>query len=233
MMCGRLYGDRAESTVRDRGMAAWVLHGREATNVTAVDLPRHSVSVAAVIVDRAERVMAVRRRDNGAWELPGGVLELREQIDEGLAREIREEAGVEVDVLRLSGVYKHIDRSIVSLVYHCRYKGDVATDWSETVGVRWMDRAEIADRMDRVFAARVFDALHGDPTVPAVRHHDGRSFLGADDYCLTVLNAYRAAPEPVKTFVRFLRALHRSLRRRPGLLSAALTLALVTGVTLV
>lgn len=207
---------------------------REATTVTAVDLPRHFVSVAAVIVDRADRVLAVRRRDNGEWELPGGVLEPSERIEDGLVREVEEEAGVRVVVLRLSGVYKNIDRGIVSLVYHCRYTQDVATDWAETVGVRWMDRAEVAGRMDRVFAARVFDALDsGLAAGPAVRHHDGRSFLGADDYCLSVMNAYRAAPGPVKTIVRFVRALHRHLRPHPRLLSTVLTLALIGSVTLV
>lgn len=144
----------------------------------AVDLPRHFVSVAAVIVDDAERVLAIRRRDNGAWEPPGGVLQPAESLEEGLAREVAEEAGVEVEVLRLSGVYKHIDRSIVSLVYLCRCTGDIATDWAETVGVRWMDRVEVASRMEGVFAQRVLDALACDAGPgPRVRNHDGRSFI--------------------------------------------------------
>lgn len=203
--------------------------------MTAVDLPRHFVSVAAVIVDDAERVLAIRRRDNGAWEPPGGVLQPAESLEEGLAREVAEEAGVEVEVLRLSGVYKHIDRSIVSLVYLCRCTGQAPTDWAETVGVRWMDRIEVADRMDTVFAARVFDALDGDPAIgPAVRHHDGRSFLGAEDYCLSVLNAYRAAPDPLKHAVRFVRQLGRHARPGARPVLAALAFAwLIASVTLV
>jgi len=43
------------------------------------DLPRHSVSVAAVVVDDSNRVLVIRRQDNGAWQLPGGVLELDER----------------------------------------------------------------------------------------------------------------------------------------------------------
>ena len=40
--------------------------------------PRHSVSVAAVVTDDRDRVLVIQRRDNGAWQLPGGVLELDE-----------------------------------------------------------------------------------------------------------------------------------------------------------
>ena len=48
--------------------------------------PKHAVSVAAAVVE-AGRLLGVRRRDNGRWEPPGGVLELSETIREGLVRE--------------------------------------------------------------------------------------------------------------------------------------------------
>lgn len=206
----------------------------EATDVTAVDLPRHFVSVAAVIVDDRERVLAIRRRDNGAWEPPGGVLQLDERIEDGVLRETAEEAGVHIDIVGLSGVYKHIDRGIVSLVYHCRYVGDVTTDWAETVGVRWMDRAEVAERMAPVFAARVFDVLDRDPAAgPAVRDHDGRSFFGEPDHCLMLLDAYRAAPQFVKSLARTMRRLRRRAHSavRPTLAAMAL-MWLIAGVAL-
>jgi 8-oxo-dGTP diphosphatase len=38
--------------------------------------PKHSVSVAGVVIDEDERVLLIQRRDNGHWEPPGGVLEL-------------------------------------------------------------------------------------------------------------------------------------------------------------
>uniref|UniRef100_A0AAU2VUW1 NUDIX domain-containing protein n=1 Tax=Streptomyces sp. NBC_00008 TaxID=2903610 RepID=A0AAU2VUW1_9ACTN len=63
----------------------------------------HSVSVAGVVVREDGRVLVIRRADNGAWEAPGGVLELDERPEDGVCREVLEETGVKVDPVRLSG----------------------------------------------------------------------------------------------------------------------------------
>jgi len=78
---------------------------------------RHSVSVAAVIVNAEGSVLLIQRRDNGKWEPPGGVLELDEQITAGLRREVREETGLDVEPERLTGVYKNMAQGIVALVF--------------------------------------------------------------------------------------------------------------------
>jgi 8-oxo-dGTP diphosphatase len=46
------------------------------------ETPRHSVSVAAAVVRENGRLLAIKRRDTGAWELPGGILELDETFEE-------------------------------------------------------------------------------------------------------------------------------------------------------
>ncbi len=80
------------------------------------ETPRHSVSVAAAIFDDSgEKVLLIKRRDNGNWEPPGGVLELDETIEDGLRREVREETGAEIEVGPLTGVYKNMTGGIVAL----------------------------------------------------------------------------------------------------------------------
>jgi NUDIX domain len=64
---------------------------------------RHSVSVAAVVVDDEDQVLVVQRRDNGKWEIPGGILELGESIRAGVRREVEEETGLLVEPERLTG----------------------------------------------------------------------------------------------------------------------------------
>lgn len=85
--------------------------------------PRHSVSVADVVIDEDGRALVIQRRDNAHWGPPGGVLERDETITDGLVREVREETGLIVEPITLTGVYKNMNRVIVSLVFRCRAIG--------------------------------------------------------------------------------------------------------------
>ena len=84
------------------------------------DLPKHSVSVSAVVSDDDGKVLVAQRRDNGKWQLPGGVLELDESIHQGVRREVLEETGVLVEPERLTGVYKDLTLGVVALVFRAR-----------------------------------------------------------------------------------------------------------------
>ncbi|MDN3294362.1 NUDIX domain-containing protein [Streptomyces ficellus] len=139
--------------------------------------PLHSVSVAGAVVREDGRLLAIRRADNGTWELPGGVLELAESPEEGVAREVWEETGIRVEVDELTGVYKNTARGIVALVFRCKPSGGSERTSAESLAVDWLTPAEIAERMSEVYAVRLLDALDGEG--PHVRSHDGRHLLPA------------------------------------------------------
>ena len=133
---------------------------------------RHSVSVAGVVVDDAGRALLIRRRDNGHWEPPGGILELNEDIEDGLRREVREETGLAVEPTALTGVYKNVVQGIVALVFRCRATGGDLSVSSETAEFCWAEATEVTSLADPAYAVRVVDALeHAAP--PAIRTHDG------------------------------------------------------------
>ena len=135
--------------------------------------PRHSVSVAAVIIAEDGAVLAIERRDNKHWEPPGGILELDEGPLDGLRREVLEETGLHIEPVALSGVYKNMPKNIIALVFRCRVIGGSPRTSTETEQVAWLTREEVNDRMSEAFAMRITDAL--DFTgVPAVRTHDGQ-----------------------------------------------------------
>lgn len=132
--------------------------------------PKHSVSVAGVVVRDDDRVLVIRRDDNGHWEAPGGVLELDESFEEGVRREVLEETGLTVAVERLTGVYKNLKHGIVAVVFRCRPDGGDAHPTAEAPEVRWMTGEEVKSSMSPAFAVRVLDAF--DDQVHS-RAHDG------------------------------------------------------------
>jgi 8-oxo-dGTP diphosphatase len=69
---------------------------------------RFRLSVHAVITDEDDRVLVMQATyGDRAWGLPGGALDPGETIHEALRRECREELGLDVEPLYLSGVYHH------------------------------------------------------------------------------------------------------------------------------
>lgn len=73
--------------------------------------PGHPIVGVGAIVWKEDAVLLVRRGQEpakGEWTLPGGVVELGETMTAALRRELREEAGIEVEILGLSAVVERI-----------------------------------------------------------------------------------------------------------------------------
>jgi 8-oxo-dGTP diphosphatase len=136
--------------------------------------PKHSVSVAGIVVRDDDRILVIRRDDNGHWEAPGGVLELDESFEDGVRREVLEETGLKVAVQRLTGVYKNLSHGIVALVYRCCPTDGDTRPTAEAREVRWMTREEVQSAMSPAFGVRVLDAF--DHNVHS-RAHDGVNLL--------------------------------------------------------
>lgn len=137
--------------------------------------PLHSVSVAGAVIREDGRMLVIKRRDNGNWEPPGGVLELDETPQEGVVREVLEETGVHVEVEQLTGVYKNMTRGVVALVFRCKPSGGEERPTSEATAVEWLTPAEVEKHMGEVYAIRLLDAT--DPNRPNTRAHNGKEIF--------------------------------------------------------
>ncbi len=135
--------------------------------------PLHSVSVAGAVIREDGRMLVIKRRDNGNWEPPGGVLELDETPEEGVVREVLEETGIHVEVEQLTGVYKNMARGIVALVFRCKPTGGIELPTSESTAVEWITEKEASERMTEAYAIRLLDANKIHET--HVRFHNGKN----------------------------------------------------------
>jgi ADP-ribose pyrophosphatase YjhB (NUDIX family) len=82
---------------------------------------RPLLGIGAVILDGEQVLLVKRGREplKGIWSIPGGALEIGETLIAGLRREVREEVGLEVRVLKLIEVFERITPDPQGLiVYH-------------------------------------------------------------------------------------------------------------------
>lgn len=73
---------------------------------------RHPITGASIIPLLPDgRIVLIKRRDDGCWALPGGMVDWGEDIPKTVHRELIEETGLElVKITRLVGVYSAPDR---------------------------------------------------------------------------------------------------------------------------
>jgi 8-oxo-dGTP diphosphatase len=105
------------------------------------------LGVGAVIVDDG-RLLVVRRGNEpaaGRWTLPGGKVERGERIADAVAREVREETGLEVEVGDLVGIHEVLGRGghYVIVDHHATVVAGELTAGDDAAEVAWMDRAEL------------------------------------------------------------------------------------------
>lgn len=62
------------------------------------------------IVFSKDQVLLIKRRDVPVWVLPGGGLDEKETPEQGVVREVLEETGFEVEIIRKVGEYSPINR---------------------------------------------------------------------------------------------------------------------------
>ena len=117
------------------------------------EFPDHPlVGVGGVVIHR-ERVLLIRRGGEplkGEWSIPGGLVELGEELAEGARRELKEETGLDVETLEVLEVFDRIFRERGRVRYHfvivdfaCRFKRGRLRPRSDVLEARWVRRADL------------------------------------------------------------------------------------------
>jgi ADP-ribose pyrophosphatase YjhB (NUDIX family) len=104
------------------------------------------------VFDAQDRILLVRRADDGAWGLVAGWVDPNEAPEQTLVREFEEELGVEGRVERLAGAFfrpanaGYGPHSVISLVYLCSIRSHNFTfQPHEVLEAAWHDIDAVPD----------------------------------------------------------------------------------------
>lgn len=113
------------------------------------------VGAAVLVLDQQDRLLMMKRSDNGCWGLPGGATEPGEVVEEAARRETLEETNLEIGKMSLFGVfsgpelyykYPNGDEAYnVSIIYLSRdWRGEVRLNNAHTEWL-WFAANEIPE----------------------------------------------------------------------------------------
>jgi ADP-ribose pyrophosphatase YjhB (NUDIX family) len=60
---------------------------------------------AEAVIMKDNKILLIKRRDNGLWAVPGGLVEVGETLAEAAIRELQEETGIKGKVAKLLGIF--------------------------------------------------------------------------------------------------------------------------------
>jgi len=115
-------------------------------------LSTHIVASGGLIVNSENEILLVNNPRKG-WEYPGGIIEPGETLPQGLIREIKEETGVNVEIVNIVGIYSNTKKkkgyngveevpTIITIDFICKYiSGDLRTS-DESIEVKWLSKEE-------------------------------------------------------------------------------------------
>lgn len=96
---------------------------------------------------------------NGTWGLPGGLLKMNEDIEKGLAREVLEETGLKIKIVKIFAVgdcilngfifkdKRKMNARIIELGFLCEYIGGSIVLSGEHCRYEWVTKEELAKLM--------------------------------------------------------------------------------------
>lgn len=111
------------------------------------------VAASAVVTDDQGRVLLQRRRDNDLWALPGGGMEMTDSLPGTAVREVKEETGLDVEIVGLVGTYtdpRHVIaysdgevRRQFNVCFRAQLVGGELAISDESTELRWVAPSEL------------------------------------------------------------------------------------------
>jgi ADP-ribose pyrophosphatase YjhB (NUDIX family) len=122
-----------------------------------------NIAVNVAVIDNG-KILLTKRDDFETWILPSGGVEEGESLARAAIRETKEETGLDVELIRLVGVYSRISGVFPGYMILFAAKpigGEIRCQEGETIAVEWFDFDEIPSPLSLGHARRIKDAIEG------------------------------------------------------------------------
>jgi ADP-ribose pyrophosphatase YjhB (NUDIX family) len=145
------------------------------------------IAIGAVVGNEAGEILLIKRSDSGIWLYPTGWADVGYSASEVAIKEVKEETGIEIEVVRLIGVFDGLRLGftrtpLYSLVFHCRaVGGELAAHPLECEDVGWFRPDALPEPLASAshWGEHALAAIRGedvgvlyDPPRPEVVHRD-------------------------------------------------------------
>lgn len=104
-----------------------------------------AITVDGIILNENDEILLIKRKNEpfkDLWALPGGFVEYGEKVEDAVLREIKEETGLNVEIVKLFGVYSDPKRDprghTISVVFHCKIKGGILKGSDDAKEAKWI-----------------------------------------------------------------------------------------------
>ena len=133
-------------------------------------------AVSILIFNDAGEILLGKRSDNGKWATVGGMCDPDEQPADTARREAMEEAGIEIDIERVSGVYTlptiHYPNGdttqYVTIAFRCRIKaGTPRVNDEESLEIRFFPLDQLPADLSAMQRRRIEEAKEPGRDIPA------------------------------------------------------------------
>lgn len=122
-------------------------------------------AAAAVVLDARRHVLLIRRAIEpyrGQWALPAGYQEIDETLERAAVREVREETGLEIEVVALLDLFfvpEDLRKPANVAVYLCRPVGGVLAAGEDALEAAWFDLEALPSDLGFENGPRILDRL--------------------------------------------------------------------------
>jgi len=112
---------------------------------------RFTVTVGGILIDEAGRILLLEHvfRPDSGWGIPGGFIGRREQPEEGLRRELREEIDVEIEDVRLLFVRTLGRPRQMEIYFRARVIGEPVPSSFEIRRAKWFAIDELPPELSK------------------------------------------------------------------------------------